>query len=434
MYEAPLIKPARDYDEAVRALSDKRRYRRWSAELKAAHSRKIAGRTSHLLRFQIFAGLAAAAFSLGWDLLVMPEHAEFAVLARLLTVVPLACTGLYLLSRRNLQWAKAMVGASIVCLGMVAMHLASFGGEALMTRYVMATSFLLGIACLALPFSPAELRKFALAFALGTGLAALWPNPLEPLIAATHIAFVVLIGGISVAVAQNYWEIDARGFLKDLREEATREALRHSNRLLQQLSERDPLTGSLNRRGFERVFDKLIVEVSAVNADRLDKDKVSIGRASVMMIDLDHFKRFNDTHGHQAGDTCLTLVARALEDVFGKTQGFVARFGGEEFIAALRETQPGEALAIAEEVRVAVAELLVPLSGAGEASVRPPLVTTSVGIGLSDPITRAIDADEGRALREDLIEMADAALYSAKRAGRNRVEIVTWDEPLSRSA
>jgi diguanylate cyclase (GGDEF)-like protein len=130
-----------------------------------------------------------------------------------------------------------------------------------------------------------------------------------------------------------------------------------------------------------------------------------------MMIDLDHFKAFNDRHGHQAGDRCLTLAASQLQSVFPQEYGILARYGGEEFIAAVRERVPGEATRLAEEMRAAIAEMLVPVRDDSK-----PLITTSIGVALAPADTR-LELD-------DLIEMADVALYSAKRAGRNRVEII----------
>ncbi|MFL0354901.1 GGDEF domain-containing protein [Erythrobacter sp. GH1-10] len=431
MQEALPLEPAREYAEAERALEDDLSYDHWSETLRAEHTRRTAPRTAQLVRFQLILGAVVAAFTLLWDLLVLPDLFEIALGWRLVTVVPLTVIGLYLLARQRLGLAKIAMGASIVSFGMIAMHLATFGSEAVMTRYVMAATFLLGIACIALPFTPRELRRFMVAYTLFTGLVALWPNPLEPMAATLHLAFALLVGGTSVAVATNYWNIDAQGFLKDLREEATREALEHSNQLLRQLSERDPLTGSLNRRGFERVFAKLIAKVTAAKAD--PSGTVPIGRAAVLMIDLDHFKQFNDTHGHQAGDTCLRMVAQAIEDVFAKAEGIVGRFGGEEFVVAFHEVQAGETIEMAERTRLAIASLLVPAGPLSDGDLRP-LVTASIGIGLSEPIMHALDEEDGAALREDLIEMADVALYNAKRNGRHRVEIIECEKVERRSA
>jgi len=130
-----------------------------------------------------------------------------------------------------------------------------------------------------------------------------------------------------------------------------------------------------------------------------------------MMIDLDHFKAFNDRHGHQAGDRCLAMAAAQLQAVFPREYGVLARYGGEEFIAAVREREPGEAVRLAETMRAAIEEMLVPVRDTSR-----PLITTSIGMAL-------VAADTTLEL-EDMIEAADVALYSAKRAGRNRVEIV----------
>jgi diguanylate cyclase (GGDEF)-like protein len=267
----------------------------------------------------------------------------------------------------------------------------------------MAASFILALSCLALPFAPADLKRYALAYGLITALAGLWPNPLPPQEMGLFIVFSSLVGIPCWVIARRNWNLRARAFLLDMRDDLTRAELEQNNELLRQLSEQDPLTGMPNRRHFERVV-----------IERLEGRKAEQawpGKLALMMIDLDHFKAFNDRHGHQAGDRCLTLAATQLQSIFPQEYGILARYGGEEFIAAVRERVPGEAMRLAERMRAAIADMLVPVRDDTK-----PLITTSIGVALA-PADTTLDLD-------DLIEIADVALYTAKRAGRNRVEII----------
>jgi diguanylate cyclase (GGDEF)-like protein len=126
------------------------------------------------------------------------------------------------------------------------------------------------------------------------------------------------------------------------------------------------------------------------------------------MIDLDHFKLVNDTFGHPVGDEVLRNTARVLQRE-ARTVDIVARFGGEEFVVVLPETGEEGAVAVAERIRVRIAEQAV-LPGPGYDSAR---VTASIGVAVvpSSDVSGA----------EDLIALADQALYRAKAAGRNRV-------------
>jgi diguanylate cyclase (GGDEF)-like protein len=124
---------------------------------------------------------------------------------------------------------------------------------------------------------------------------------------------------------------------------------------------------------------------------------------------VDHFKAFNDHYGHPAGDQCLRLVARALQAALSHDQGLVARWGGEEFIVVLPDSNPARALAQAELMRKAVMRLAM----RHEASSASDHV--SVSIGVAEP---ALVRDE--AAIDRLIRQADAALYQAKQQGRNR--------------
>jgi len=125
------------------------------------------------------------------------------------------------------------------------------------------------------------------------------------------------------------------------------------------------------------------------------------------MIDIDNFKKYNDHYGHQGGDECLRLVARAIAAGVRATD-LVARYGGEEFSIVMPGTDPASALHVAERARQAVADLREPhaLSAGG-------IVTISVGVTAAAPVTGA--------LPDGLIKIADEVLYEAKRAGRNRV-------------
>jgi diguanylate cyclase (GGDEF)-like protein len=172
-------------------------------------------------------------------------------------------------------------------------------------------------------------------------------------------------------------------------------ALKQTRDQLEALATTDPLTGALNRRA-----------VSEVAASELRRARRSGTPFAILLMDIDHFKRVNDTHGHQAGDRVLTQVATACRGKLREVDGF-GRWGGEEFIALLPETGPEGALAAAERIRHAV-ESLVVVSDNGE----PVPVTLSVGLA----IWRAQDEQ-----LEPLLLRADTALYKAKHDGRNRV-------------
>ena len=161
----------------------------------------------------------------------------------------------------------------------------------------------------------------------------------------------------------------------------------------------DPVTGLPNRRRMEEVL----------GAEW--RRGLRIGTPlSLVMVDVDSFKIVNDTHGHQAGDECLRLVAATLVDVAGRTGDLVARYGGDEFVVMLPETPLEGALVVAEAARSRVEVLGIP--GASSVDER---VTISVGAAAMIPA-----ADSSPAT---LISRADQALYCAKREGRNRVRV-----------
>jgi len=127
------------------------------------------------------------------------------------------------------------------------------------------------------------------------------------------------------------------------------------------------------------------------------------------MIDVDHFKAFNDACGHQSGDECLQLVARSLSDVLQREGDVLARYGGEEFAAILRPSGPAEAAAVAEAFRDRIERLRIP----HPAPSVGPVLTVSVGVATAVPRAGASPSS--------LVAAADDALYRSKHEGRNRV-------------
>lgn len=159
----------------------------------------------------------------------------------------------------------------------------------------------------------------------------------------------------------------------------------------------DLVSGLANRRGFQ---SRLEFEwMKALQSGE---------RLSVLMIDVDHFKLFNDTYGHPEGDACLKRVSEVLAAIANSCNGFAARYGGEEFCLLLPDSDGSRAMQIGEAVRAAVENLAIPhLTSPTRA------VTVSVGVATVAPG----DTEP----QDDLIEAADAALYAAKRRGRNAV-------------
>lgn len=172
--------------------------------------------------------------------------------------------------------------------------------------------------------------------------------------------------------------------------------LEAANVELGRLSTTDPLTGAHNRRYFDDVLAKEV--------ERSQRTHTPLALA---MVDIDHFKRVNDTLGHVAGDECLRLVAAALRRTVGRATDLVARFGGEEFALVLPGTAAEQALEVAERVRSAIEALVFEHGG------QRTLVTVSLGVV-------AKVTQPGQSV-ESFIAEADAALYAAKAAGRNRV-------------
>jgi diguanylate cyclase (GGDEF)-like protein len=191
---------------------------------------------------------------------------------------------------------------------------------------------------------------------------------------------------------------------------AQREAFRAAV-LLEKLADRDPLTGCFNRR----VLQKGLLDAELARSRRY-------GTAlSVILCDIDHFKRINDTHGHAAGDQVLDSFASLLQTMTRDPVDSVIRYGGEEFLLVLPQTDLAGAQALAERIRLAFAGAAIP---AGDGS----LVSATASFGIAAvPAQPAVLSAEPPASFEVLIGAADAQLYAVKRGGRNGVRGVVVD-------
>lgn len=169
--------------------------------------------------------------------------------------------------------------------------------------------------------------------------------------------------------------------------------------MLESLSFADPLTGIPNRRRLDEALD--------AEWRRAARDRTPL---ALLMIDIDHFKQYNDHYGHGVGDACLASVAGALSDGVSRAGDLIARFGGEEFVAILPETDQEAAHIIGERLRKQVADMKLEHANSGVA----PFVTVSIGCA-------ALVPDEDSRGPSALLEAADRQLYKAKQAGRNRV-------------
>ncbi|MFL6709150.1 MAG: diguanylate cyclase [Massilia sp.] len=193
--------------------------------------------------------------------------------------------------------------------------------------------------------------------------------------------------------------------ISDVSAAVLREKLLRSHALaLREQSISDGLTGIANRRHFDHVIDK-----------ELRRARRSGKPLSLLMIDIDFFKAYNDHYGHQQGDDTLVKVAGALAARLQRPMELVARYGGEEFAVVLPETNASQAAKVAEMLRERVAQLAITHGAGTHEECAGPTVTVSIGVAAWD--------QQGPGEAPRLIGAADRALYLAKRLGRNRVAV-----------
>jgi diguanylate cyclase (GGDEF)-like protein len=287
-----------------------------------------------------------------------------------------------------------LLAIGVACLGLVLMPTGRLLGSA-------QIAILLVAAGLFLPWS----QRWHIA-GIGSGVALVAAVALGPLATVFPVADRVAVGaagvmaGVTSIIGHSLWQARFRSMvqqqfaLRHLSRYAQRQEAHVSelNRELNRVARRDPLTGVGNRLALDEAISRLLDQ----------GDRVRPRRFALVLFDLDHFKAYNDEHGHLAGDAALQHLGRILRDVT-RSDDQAFRYGGEEFLLLLPDVDLRVAISIAERVRIAVAE----------PSTELPPFTVSGGVALCD-------SADGRD-PAPLLRRADAALYLAKRAGRDRI-------------
>jgi diguanylate cyclase (GGDEF)-like protein len=209
-----------------------------------------------------------------------------------------------------------------------------------------------------------------------------------PLVVALH-SYVLLLGGVAACLIA-VWHL----------EKVSRQSFLEGQ-LIAELAECDPLTGTKNRRMFDEHLE-LLWQQAVVNGRSL----------GILLVDIDHFKAYNDFYGHQAGDKALRQVAQTIQKSVRRPLDVLTRYGGEEFAALLYDVDGDEAREIAERIRVTVGELNI------EHRASRPFSRVTISVGVAAIVPTAQRSPGGA------VQLADQALYAAKVQGRNRVELM----------
>ncbi|MFA7415392.1 MAG: GGDEF domain-containing protein [Rhizobium sp.] len=371
---------------------------RLTAEQTAAYERERAEARSHALsRMTVAVGGFYFSYAL-IDILMLGDIVQLSLMLRFGVILPLALAlGWYQSGRRSIRHkeiatlAVALSGNIVWCVVLASSH-----SPAVLHYYYAAAIFQMVVTI-------AARTTFDLAVGVSIGTAAInyafiWLiEGVTPLYVFYHLA-VYLPTVVLTLVASHQLEVERqRAFLQLNENEALKRELAHQNAELARLSSTDPLTQLPNRRGTEAEIARL----------RRMLKPAELENSAALIVDIDHFKAFNDGYGHGAGDECLREVARAMRRELPGTV-HLARLGGEEFLAVLPPGEASHAGMLAERICRAVLALAIPHDHIGGRDCH---VTVSIG-GACGSI-----ATDGAFTR--LLEAADQALYAVKAEGRN---------------
>lgn len=387
-----------------KALDDAISARNWLLEfprkLEAAFERDTGPRRCHELIVRAYIGIAIYDLFAFADWWATPELFWTALWVRMAFFTPvslLLIATLYAHPRPFLRESVVCLGGGAIATGTIIYLMAVSGKTPQDTLHESMTLVVLFLTVVQrIRFSYLAPTCFLFVAVHVFALAHFYGYPLGQQVAINMVFAATVIFAL---VASYTMERDLRlHYLLSLRDRA-------QNRELDRMSRRDALTGLGNRRSLEET----LAASEQVNGLR---DPLSI-----VLLDIDHFKLFNDTAGHQAGDLCLKRVASIIQAELRGQADHAFRFGGEELIVVLPRIVLPKAIGIAERIRQAIEDAAIPHPAQAAGSV----VTASFGVACSRPGHNTLAAE--------VVADADAALYIAKRNGRNRV----WPRPFPAS-
>lgn len=382
---------------------------RFKTELEARYDQDIVrARILHIMITGAIGGLFVMLYLIS-DRLMIPDIYRQSVILRGVANPLVVGFGLVCISRtRSVAIAEGIVATFGVLVVLAIIYLTVETHSPYRDEYLTGTFLSIlyvNIVCQA-RFGYALVSTICCLFAVGAALVLIGGIALP--IKLSMAAINITTGALTLVANFQIERQARRQYLMNLREQRRNEDLASNNLALQTLSEEDPLTGVYNRRALDRRIYELF-----------DSCQLRQSPISVIMIDVDHFKAYNDNFGHAMGDRCLQAIAAILIDETRGRSDLVARYGGEEFIIVMPNADLARVALLAERLRAAIETRAIsaPRSSDG---VGPEFVTASFGIAT---YTHMADSGEvtGPCDAAALIHRADESLYAAKAAGRNRV-------------
>jgi diguanylate cyclase (GGDEF)-like protein len=383
-----------------RVLAGGFRWLRFPAPIEARFETDIGARRSRFLLVTGAVTLVLFQFFLVRDRLLLPDMFNEAIIFRVGIITPLTLATFAVLWRNPRPWIRESMEAVMTVLiaaGVLYLIHSSHSPLAEHAHYSMLLILVFPNIIQRVRFWYATVASIIVVVMYATVVPEIRSMPDEAIFGAVlTLAMTTLLSLVT------NWKLEIeerRAYLMTLREELRSQQLMNVNEELSAISMLDPLTGLANRRRLEQFIDALW--------------NSSLKPVTFMMIDIDHFKRFNDRYGHQAGDACLKMVVETLQEELRHGTDLAARFGGEEFLVVLPDSDLADGIRAAERIRGAVERRAIAHITSPTASV----VTVSIGVAVVRPDAKITVAEA--------IAAADRALYSSKQHGRNSI----WPRP-----